>query len=150
MMPPIPQHLLTCRCGHYTVGFELSAVQEVLTEQDITRVPRAPANVLGLLNLRGNVVPAISLHQALGVTGPPLAESPHRHIILSLSQSTVSLVVDDVGEVLDLDDSRYFVDVAGLSQLLRDVTLGIYTSSHGAVLHLDPESTCRTDTEVHL
>jgi len=142
-----PLSILTCTCGHYTVGFDLHSVQEVLMEQSITPVPRAPGGILGLLNLRGNIVPAISLHHALGVTTAPLNELPHRHIIISLAESTVSLLVDNVGEVLNLDSSCYFTDVAGLSNPIKELTLGIYTVPQTTVLHLDPELACRADRE---
>jgi len=115
-------------------------------EQPITRVPRAPGGVLGLLNLRGNIVPAISLHHALGVSGDQVNGAPHRHIILSLAATTVSLLVDDVGDVLNLDRSCYFTDVAGLANPIKELTLGIYTAPQATVLHLDPELACRVDT----
>jgi purine-binding chemotaxis protein CheW len=144
------RYLLTCFCGPHTIGFDLNTVQEVLTERSITRVPRAPSRVCGLLNLRGNVVPAISLHEALGIASPALGNSPHRHIILSLTHSVVSLVVDDVGEVLALDPTHYFPGAAGLHSTLKSVAIGIYTTPQAAVLHLDPEQCCRTEQEIRL
>jgi purine-binding chemotaxis protein CheW len=150
MTLPAIQHLLTCMCGPHVVGFHLGVVQEILTERPITRVPRASTRVCGLLNLRGNVVPAISLHHTLGIPSPALDQAHHRHIILSLGNSVVSLVADDVGEVLELDPNNYFPDVAGLTSPLKELTLGIYTTAQAAILHMDAELCCRTHEENRL
>lgn len=147
MTPTTPLNILTCTCGKYTIGFDLHSVQEVLIDQSIARVPRAPGGILGLLNLRGNIVPAISLHHALGLPTTHSSELPHRHIIISLAQSVVSLLVDDVGEVLRVDSSCYFTDVAGLSNPIKELTLGMYTAPQTTVLHLDPELACRVDRQ---
>ena len=138
-----PNQLLTCRCGEYTLGFDVRVVQEVLTEQPMTRVPRAPHTVCGLLNLRGDVVPAIYLHRRLGVSDAGSIDQPHKHIIISLAASTVSLIVDEVGEVHTLDQSHYFSEVGALETPFNQVVAGIYNSPNLTILHLDPEASCR-------
>ena len=57
------QLLCTFRLAEHLIGIEISAVQEVLREQEITRLPLASAAVRGVINLRGRIVPAIDLRR---------------------------------------------------------------------------------------
>jgi purine-binding chemotaxis protein CheW len=150
MNPDATRHLLSCLCGPHTVGFDLTTVQEVLTERPITRVPRTSTRVCGLLNLRGTVVPALSLHQALGMPPLDIGSTTHRHIIIALAQSVVSLVVNNVGDVIEIDPAQHFTDIAGIASPLRDISVGIYTTAKSTVLHLDPELCCRIKEDVRL
>ena len=135
-----PAQLLTCRCGDYTLGFDVRVVQEVLTEQPMTRVPRAPSTVCGLLNLRGDVVPAVYLNRRLGIAHTASIDCAHRHIIISVNGSAISLIVDEVGEVCLLDSAHYFGDVRALDTPFNQVVVGIYNAPDLTVLHLDPEA----------
>ena len=141
-MRALPLQLLTCRCGDYTLGFDVRVVQEVLTEQPMTRVPRAPSVVCGLLNLRGDVVPALYLNRRLGIATAESVDHTHRHIILSVNESVLSLIVDEVGEVHHLDPAHYFSDVRALNTPFNQVVAGIYNAPDLTVLHLDPEASC--------
>jgi purine-binding chemotaxis protein CheW len=138
----IPTQLLTCRCGEYTLGFDVQVVQEVLTEQPMTKVPRAPDTVCGLLNLRGDVVPAILLARTLHMA-PLLHSIPHKHLIINVGASRTSLIVDEVGEVLELEPSHYFTDLGGLEGPYKELVIGMYHHCGRTVLHLDPEASCR-------
>ena len=138
-----PSQLLTCRCGDYTLGFDVRVVQEVLTEQAMTRVPRAPRTVCGLLNLRGEVVPAVYLNRRLGISDTVTIDQAHRHIIINVKDSTISLIVDEVGEVHPLDPKHYFSDIDSLDAPFSQVVVGIYNAPNLTVLHLDPETSCR-------
>jgi purine-binding chemotaxis protein CheW len=138
-----PTQLLTCRCGKYTLGFDVCDVQEILTTQSMSRVPRAPKVVAGLLNLRGDVVPALYLHRVLGIESAPGLDDAHRHLIITVGSSTLSLIVDDVGEVLELIPHNYFTDRGGLEAPFKELVVGIYQSMETTVLHLNPETSCR-------
>jgi purine-binding chemotaxis protein CheW len=138
-----PSQLLTCRCGDYTLGFDVRVVQEVLTEQAMTRVPRAPRTVCGLLNLRGEVVPAVYLNRRLEISDTVAIDRAHRHIIININDCTISLIVDEVGEVHPLDPTHYFSDIGSLDAPFSKVVLGIYNTPNLTVLHLDPEASCR-------
>lgn len=138
-----PVQLLTCRCGDYTLGFDVRVVQEVLTEQPMTRVPRAPSTVCGLLNLRGDVVPAVYLNRRLGIAHAASIDNTHRHIIISVNQSAISLIVDEVGEVRPLNPAHYFSDIRALDTPFNQIVVGIYNAPDLTVLHLDPEASCR-------
>ncbi|HTX01507.1 MAG TPA: chemotaxis protein CheW [Acidimicrobiales bacterium] len=83
-------------------GIAVEEIQEVIVHQDMTPAPLAPPAVRGLINLRGQVVIAIDMRTRLGL--PPLAEGRlPTNIVVSAAGGTVSLLVDEIGEVLDLD-----------------------------------------------
>lgn len=88
--------LLLFRCGGQVLALEAGAVREILAASEPTRIPGAPAAVLGLVNVRGTLVPVVDAAQAVG-----FAEGPRRGtlVIVERHGRPVGLVVD---EVLDL------------------------------------------------
>ena len=84
-------------------GVEVDAVQEVLSFYEYTPVPLAPPAVGGLFNLRGQVIAAVDLRVQLGLARQAL-EGPVMNVILRGDDEPVSLLVDRIGEVVDLDD----------------------------------------------
>ncbi|HVW01360.1 MAG TPA: chemotaxis protein CheW, partial [Planctomycetaceae bacterium] len=82
-------------------GVPVNAVQEVLNPQSIARVPRARPEISGLLNLRGQIVTAIDLRKRLGL--PELDEGRQSmNVVISHQGEPYSLLVDDVGEVINV------------------------------------------------
>jgi purine-binding chemotaxis protein CheW len=149
MTSHLPKQLLTCQCGDYTLGFDVQDVQEILTEQPMTRVPRAPKAVCGLLNLRGDVVPALYLHRILGLADSKSEPNSHKHLIITVGPSTLSLIVDDVGEVIELSSKNYFTELGGLQAPFKELVLGMYQIPTLTVLHLNPEASCRITAGGH-
>ncbi len=85
-------------CGeHY--GVEISRVQEIIRMQHITPVPGSPDYVMGVLNLRGKVVPVIDLRRCLGFPGS-VDMSNGRIVVVNLADQIVGMAVDSVTEVL--------------------------------------------------
>lgn len=149
MKNQLPTQLLTCACGDYTLGFNVQDVQEILTEQTMTQVPRAPSTVCGLLNLRGDVVPALYLNRILGLANAEDTQSHHRHLIITVGSSTLSLIVDDVGEVIELLPEHYFTELGSLKAPFKELVLGMYQTPALTVLHLNPEASCRISAGGH-
>src|ERR1700744_5124626 len=83
-------------------GVDVLNVQEVLRYQQMTPVPQAPGVIEGLINLRGQIVTAMDMRRRLRL--PPRAEdkSP-MNIVVRTSDGAVSLLVDEIGDVLDMD-----------------------------------------------
>ena len=79
-------------------GVPVDQVQEVLRHQPLTPVPRAPEAVRGLINLRGQIVTAVDLRVRLGL--PPREKEPMNVIVRSRGE-VISLLVDDIGDVID-------------------------------------------------
>ncbi|OLB78089.1 MAG: chemotaxis protein CheW [Actinobacteria bacterium 13_2_20CM_2_71_6] len=87
-------------------GVEVEAVQEVLSFHEYTAVPLASPAVGGLFNLRGQVIAAVDLRVQLGLPRQSL-DGPVMNVILRGDDEPVSLLVDRIGEVIDLDDSEF-------------------------------------------
>ncbi len=87
-------------------GVEVEAVQEVLSFHEYTAVPLSPAAVGGLFNLRGQVIAAVDLRVQLGLPRQAL-EGPVMNVILRGDDEPVSLLVDRIGEVIDVDETDF-------------------------------------------
>ncbi|NHA00560.1 chemotaxis protein CheW [Nocardioides sp. W3-2-3] len=81
-------------------GVAVDEVQEVLRHQPMTPVPRADEAVTGLINLRGQIVTAVDLRVRLGLP-PRAAEQVPMNVIVRSRGEVVSLLVDDIGDVID-------------------------------------------------
>ncbi len=87
-------------------GIEVEKIQEVLNYQEITPVPLAPPVVLGLINLRGQIITAVDLRQRLGLN--TRADSRLSiNIVIRSNQGALSLLVDEVGEVVEVGEETF-------------------------------------------
>jgi purine-binding chemotaxis protein CheW len=87
-------------------GVDVREVQEVLVGQTATPVPLAPAHVAGLANLRGQIMPMFCLRRRLGMASRDAA-LPGANIVVRTAEGPVSLVVDDIGDVVEVDAGRW-------------------------------------------
>jgi purine-binding chemotaxis protein CheW len=91
--------------GQEEYGIDILLVQEINRLLRITRVPKAPGFIEGVVNLRGNVIPVINLHRLLGLQTRTNLEGT-RIIVVKVQEITAGLVVDAVSEVLRLSQSE--------------------------------------------
>lgn len=124
-------------------GVEVLKVQEVIRYQDMTRVPLAPAMVRGLINLRGQIVTAVDLRQRLGLPPLPDGELP-MNVVVRTSEGAVSMLVDAIGDVLEVDDADFEAPPENLTGPAREVTTGVYKLDRRLLLILDVEKTVHT------
>jgi purine-binding chemotaxis protein CheW len=87
-------------------GVEVGAVQEVLSFSEYTAVPLASKAVGGLFNLRGQVIAAVDMRVQLGLPRQSL-DGAVMNVILRGDDEPVSLLVDRIGEVIDLDENEF-------------------------------------------
>jgi purine-binding chemotaxis protein CheW len=120
------------------VGVDVERVQEVLDQPDVTPVPLADESVLGLLNLRGQIVTAIDARRRLGLSqrGP---EDGSAHVIVRCQSEAVSLVVDGGGEVVDVDVQDADDVPETLGTAIRDLVTSIHQLDDGLLLVLDAD-----------
>jgi len=96
---------VTFRLGNETYGINVLEVREVLRVSDITPVPGVPAYVLGIINLRGNVVTVLDTRQRFGLEAKGRDELS-RVVIIEINEQVVGLLVDSVAEVVYLRASE--------------------------------------------
>jgi purine-binding chemotaxis protein CheW len=117
-------------------GIPVLQVQDVLGPQRITRIPLAPPEIAGSLNLRGRIVTAVDLRTRLRL--PPLPEGHQgMSVVVEHGNELYSLIVDSVGEVLSLSDADLERNPATLDPVWRDVAAGIYRLDKSLLVVLD-------------
>ncbi len=118
------------------VGIDVQQVQEVLRQQPMTAVPLAPATVSGLINLRGQIVTAINLRTRLGL-GAADAGLPMANVVIRDRDAAVSLLVDRIGDVLEVDDALCEAAPSTVNDEFRSLLLGAYKLPGQMLLVLD-------------
>ena len=129
---------VSCFVDDLMVGIKVEDVQEVTSGSELTHVPLAPPVVSGLLNLRGHIVTTIDLRRCLQLGSRPADQRPV-HIILRTDEGCVGLLVDQVGDVLDVGDDDFEAPPKTLRSSLRELITGAYKLGDGLLLALDTE-----------
>ncbi len=96
---------VTFRLDNESYGINVMQVQEVLRYTEIAPVPGAPSYVLGIINLRGNVVTVIDTRQRFGLDPAPVSDNT-RIVIIEADKQVVGILVDSVAEVVYLKQSE--------------------------------------------
>ena len=96
---------VTFRLDNETYGINVMQVQEVLRYSEIAPVPGAPSYVLGIINLRGNVVTVIDTRQRFGLDSADVTDNT-RIVIIEADKQVVGIMVDSVAEVVYLRQSE--------------------------------------------
>lgn len=133
--PRVGGKYLTFVLGAEEYGIRIEHVHEIIALMPVTRVPRTPDVVLGVLNLRGRIVPVFDMHKKMGMKG---AETT-RHtciIVVSVADAKVGIVVDSVREVINIADEQVQPAPSFGTDVSTDHLLGIATTSGGARLLL--------------
>src|SRR5262249_47571133 len=106
-------------------GVEVRKVQEVVPYQEMTRVPLAPPTVLGLLNLRGQIVTGIDLRRRLELADRPAGSLP-MNVVLRVEDSPVSFLVDEIGEVIEVAADAWEQPPETLRGRVRELIEAVY------------------------
>jgi purine-binding chemotaxis protein CheW len=126
------------------LGIEVRQVQEVIRAQQMTRVPLAPRAVRGLINLRGQIVTAIDLRERLGLP----AFAPDRqpmNVVVRTDEGAVSLLVDEIGDVLEAEEAAHEHPPETLSPAARELICGVYKLPGRLLLILDTDKVLGLD-----
>ncbi len=128
--------LATFKLDDRLYGVDVSRVQEALKMQTHTPVPHAPQAVAGLVNLRGQVVLMVDLRARLG-RAPYGPEDEPMMMVVNIDGEPVSLLVDQVGDVLELDADSFGPPPPTLEESLQEVVTGVYSLEDDLLLSLD-------------
>jgi purine-binding chemotaxis protein CheW len=119
-------------------GVDVQSVQEVIRYQDMTDVPLAPDSVVGLINLRGQIVTAVDLRNRLGLSPRPEGKLP-MNVVIQSNDEAISLLVDHIGDVQEFDPDHFEAPPETLRGLSRDLIRGAYKMKDRLLLILDTE-----------
>jgi purine-binding chemotaxis protein CheW len=134
----VRKQFCTFYLGPQLFGVEVLKIQEVLRYQEITEVPLAPAVIRGLLNLRGSIVATLDLRRRFGM--PPLAEgSLPTNVVSQTSSGLISLLVDRIGDVVEVDQESFEASPETLEGESRELIEGVYKLPSGLLLVLNVE-----------
>lgn len=130
------REFLTLKINNQLFGIPVLQVQDVLGETVVTRIPLAPPQVAGALNLRGRIVTAVNVRRCLGL---PDDDKSHNKMSIVVEQDgeLYSLIIDSVGDVLTLDNSSFEQNPPTLDLLWRSVSLGVYRLDGNLLIILD-------------
>ena len=121
-------------------GIDVLKVQEIILPQEMTRVPLATEAIRGLINLRGQVVTAIDLRRWLGFD----AEEDGRNamnVVIRAEDDILSFLVDDIGDVVEPDESTFEQPPETLQENIRELINGVYKLDHQLLLVMNAERT---------
>jgi purine-binding chemotaxis protein CheW len=127
---------VTAVVGGQRFGLPILRVQDVFVPDRLTRVPLAPPDVAGLMNLRGRIVTLIDMRQRLGL-GDAASGANTMAIGVELRGESYGLLVDSVGEVLKLDDARREACPVNLDPHLAALSFGIHRLEDQLLLLID-------------
>jgi purine-binding chemotaxis protein CheW len=129
---------VTFRVAGQWFGLPVMCVQEVLTTQRIARVPLAPADVTGFLNLRGQIVTVIDVRTRMGL--PSDASDPdatHLNVVIRDDTDFFSLRVDEIGDVVNVPASAVEPLPATLGARWSSVCVGVVYRARDSMVILD-------------
>jgi purine-binding chemotaxis protein CheW len=116
---------VTASIGGQLFGLPIQQVQDVFMPERLTRVPLAPPEIAGVLNLRGRIVTLIDMRDRLGLQ-PRTGEGQTMAIGVEAGGESYGLLIDSVGEVLKLDDAGREPNPINLDPRLARVSAGIH------------------------
>jgi len=128
----------TFHVGDLFFGIEAVRVQEVIRHQEMTPIPLAPPAIQGLINLRGQIVTAVDTRRMLALP-PAAADKRPMNIIIKAEDGAVSLLVDEIGDVLEVPLNSYAPVPDNVPARQRDLIAGVYKLKGLLMLALDTE-----------
>ena len=126
-------------------GVEVLKVQEVIRYQEMTRVPLAPPEISGLINLRGQIVTALDLRRRLELS-PRAADQLPMNVVVRTDDGAVSLLVDEIGDVVDVSEEGFERPPDTIRGVARELIRGVYQLKDRLLLILDTEKAVMLDT----
>jgi purine-binding chemotaxis protein CheW len=127
------------------LGLEVTCIQEVIRYQPLTVVPLAPPVIAGLMNLRGQIVTAIDLRHRLGLAPREANERP-LNVVVRTPDGVVSLLVDEIGDVIEVDGDTFERPPETLTDDARELIRGAYKLKDRLLLVLDAARTIDAET----
>ena len=136
--------LATFYVGSALCGMDILKVQEINKLMQMTKVPQAPEYVLGILNLRGQIVTIIDLGKKLGLGETDLDQDP-RNIIVNSSGGHVGLLVNKISDVVEADMEKKERPPANMGGIQGEFFTGVYKTERELIGILDVDKVLSID-----
>lgn len=133
------QQLSTFRVDELLFGIDVLKVQEVLRCQEMTSVPLAPPEVEGLINLRGQIVTALDVRRLLQLPARGGGSKP-MSMVIRREGGAVSLLVDDIGDVIEVTSDLFEPAPDNMPKEQRDLLEGVFKLDGRLLLVLKTDS----------
>jgi purine-binding chemotaxis protein CheW len=140
------QQFCTFLLDGHLFGVPVPQVQEVIRFHPMTPVPLAPPAVEGLINLRGQIVLAIDLRRRLSLAGRSAGDLPV-NVVVRTTDGAVSLLVDEIGDVIEVEQSSFEASSETLRGAVRSMILGVHKLEHKLLHLLDTERACQVHAD---
>ena len=140
------QVFVTLTVADQLCGVPVLGVRDILGEHKITRIPLAPQEIAGSLNLRGRIVTAIDMRRRLSL--PPRADDrPSMAVGIELKGESYGLLIDTVGEVMKLGDDTREPNPVNLDPRLARVSGGVHRLEGQLMVILDVDQVLSASAE---
>ena len=139
------QQYCTFTVDQFFFGVRVTQVQEVVRHQALTRVPLAAHAVRGLINLRGQIITAIDLRRRLALPDRQTNQPP-MNVLLHSSDGAVSLLVDQIEDVLEVGDETIEAPPETMQGPARQLISGASKQKQRLLLILDTAKTVELTT----
>ena len=136
--PSGSQQYTTFYCDDSLLGLDISCVQEINRNQELTRVPLGHPCVRGVMNLRGEVVTMLDLRILMGLPKVPTTNR-NRNLVLKCEGETFGLWVDGVADILTIDQNHITAPPSNLALGEARLIRGVYQTEHALVMLVDPK-----------
>ncbi len=133
-----PRQFCTFYIDQLLFGIEAVVVQEVIMHQQLNLVPLAPNDVLGVINLRGQIITAIDLRKRLGFEAGNAAATSVS-VVAQVQEELVSFMVERIGEIVEIDLNDLEEIPGTLQGVARELLIGAYKMPEQLLLILNPQ-----------
>jgi purine-binding chemotaxis protein CheW len=136
--------LSTFLVGDALCGMDILKIQEINKLIDMTTVPQAPSYVLGILNLRGQIITSIDLSKKLGLGVTDLSKDP-RNIIVNSKGEHIGLLVKKISDVVQADAGKFEPPPSNMGGIQGEFFTGVYKTEDKLIGILDVEKVLRIE-----
>lgn len=133
------EQYLTVEIGGQLFGLPVEYLRDIFRRADITPIPLSSAEVLGSINLRGRIVTVVDLRAKFGLDEASLVKS-EMHVAVSHEQELFSLVVDKVGEVIQLSTKDFEPLPPTLEQKWKTIAAGVCKLNNGLIMPVNMDA----------
>jgi purine-binding chemotaxis protein CheW len=139
--------LSTFLVGDALCGMDILAIQEINKIIDMTTVPQAPSYVLGILNLRGQIITSIDLGKKLGLGETDITKDP-RNIIVNSKGEHIGLMVRKISDVIQANKDKFEPPPSNMGGIQGEFFTGVYKTEKKLIGILDVEKVLKMEEVV--